>query len=197
MSKNTINKAHLQQSLASKIWQQVKRHFHKTDDHIDHGISDTAVIAIQQELALIDEHLDTTKPQKSVEANNDYTEFEVEITLEELQDALSLLEKQNEKLVSADEALKELIDTLKKSEKVASSEASSQRVSEGEVKNPEMEVVVEFIPLPGSPANSSLQSKTIYREIQTESMSDKIKREKKQRELAKRITHYPPSDRLH
>lgn len=194
MSKSTINKGHLQQkSLASKIWQQVKRHFHKPhhDDHTNPDISDAAVVAIQQELALIDEDLDIRQPQKNAAANKDYTEFEVEITLDELQDALHLLEKQNQTLSSADEALKELIDVLKKSEKTASSE------TEGETKKPEMEVVVEFIPLPSTPANASLESKTVYREVQLESMSDKIKREKEQRELAKRITHYPPSDRLH
>lgn len=192
MRKNAINKAHLQQSLASKIWQQVKRHFNKTqNDHADHDINDAAVIAIQQELALIDEDLDISKPQKAVESNRDYTEFEVEITLDELQDALNILEKQNQKLVSADEALKELIDTLKKSETIAASE------TEGENKKPEMEVVVEFIPLSTSPVNPPLQAKNVYREIPTESMNDKIQREKEQRELAKRITHYPPSDRLH
>lgn len=191
MSKNTINKAHLQQSLASKIWQQVKRHFHKTDSHAadNHDISNTAIIAIQHDLALIDENLDTSKPQKTAQTSKNYAEFEVEITLEELQDALNLLEQQNQKIESADEALKELIDTLKKSEKVEAS-------SENETQKPEVEVIVEFVPL-SSPVNNPVESKTVYREMRSESMSDKIKREKEQRELAKRITHYPPSDRLH
>ncbi len=188
MSKNTIDKAHIQQNLARKLWKQVMRHFHKPSDH---PINDASIVAIEHDLALIDENLDTSTPQKTTEPNNnkDYTEFEVEITLDELQDALALLEQQSQKMVSADDTLKQLIDTLKKSEKTAPSP------QEGEKKS-EMEVVVEFIPLP-SPANVSLQPKAIYREIQTESVSDKLKKEKEQRELAKKITHYPPSDRLH
>lgn len=187
MSKHTINKAHLQQkSLASKLWQHVKRHFHKVDLHSNEhsDINDATIIAIQQDLALIDENLDTSKPQKATEVSKDYAEFEVEITLEELQDALNILESQNQKAASADETLNKLVDTLKTAEKGSKDNCAP------------MEVIVEFIPL-SSPANTTNNTKTIYREIQIESMSDKLKREKEQRELAKRITHYPPSDRLH
>ena len=191
MSKSTIDKGHIHQSLASKLWKQVKRHFHKTEEH---PVTDQAISAIQHDLALLDEDLDV-RPQPSQE----YTEFEVEITLDELQDALALLEKQNEKLMTADDALKQLIDTLKKSETSAKSpkEANSKESSQ----KPEMEVVVEFIPLP-APAPTSrtsmpIQQNPIYREIGPNEMSEKLKKEKEQRELAKKITHYPPSDRLH
>jgi hypothetical protein len=190
MSKSTIDKGHIHQSLASKIWKQVKRHFHKTEEP---PVTDQAISAIQHDLALLDEDLDV-RAQPSAQPSQEYTEFEVEITLDELQDALALLEQQNEKLMSADDALKQLIDTLKKSETpVKSLKESSQK--------PEMEVVVEFIPLP-APAPTSrtsmpMQQNPIYQEIRQNDMNEKLKKEKEQRELAKKITHYPPSDRLH
>lgn len=190
MSKNTIDKAHIQQSLAQKIWKQVKRHFQKTNHY---PVNDESILAIQQDLALIDENLDTRPSQKTTELNTkkDFTEFEVEITLEELQDALILLEQQNQKMVSADDALNQLIDTLKKSEK------KSEPQQDNSVKA-EMEVLVEFIPLPSPATNTLIQPKAVvYREVQIESISDKLKKEKEQRELSKKITHYPPSDRLH
>ena len=59
----------------------------------------------------------------------------------------------------------------------------------------EVEVIVELIPL--ATPHPIQHNTPIYREILSDKTSDNIKKEKEQRELSKKITHYPPSDRLH
>ena len=185
MSKTTVDKAHIQQSLASKIWQQVKRHFQKPTDESNITISDDSMKILQRDLALVKEN-DVAVPASRKEYHE---EFEVEITLDELQDALTLLEKQNAQLLSADDAIKQLIDTLKKSEK------KSKVVVQHTAQKNEVEVIVELIPL--ATPHPIQHNTPIYREILSDKTSDNIKKEKEQRELSKKITHYPPSDRLH
>ena len=180
MSKNTIDKAQIQQSFASKIWQKMKDRFHKIHDH---SLSDMAAQSIHHDLSLLEEDINSTSTQTAKTEEKD--EIEVEITLEELQSALSLLEEQNKSLMNADDAIKELINTLKKSEK---------NPQDNKSRNSAVEVVVEFIPLSTS---ASQPTKTVYRELRADDVTEKLKREKEQRELAKKITHYPPSDRLH
>lgn len=186
MSKNIIDKAQIQQSFASKIWQKVKERFHKTPEKPAIAISDIALESIHQDLSLLEDDFITIETTKK-------EEVEVEITLEELQSALLLLDTENKNLATADDAIQELIHALKKSEQPSQEKTSNHAKA--------VEVVIEFIPLSHhtkAPVHNAFQpNQKIYREIRPDDMSEKLKREKEQRELAKKITHYPPSDRLH
>ncbi len=170
MSKNTLNKAHMHSSLASKIWEKIKHPFQKT-----------TVSAINTvPLALIEDEPAMPSIATGIATGQEYTEFEVEISLEELQDVLTLLEQQNQNITTPDEVLKQLIDTLKKSEKKA------KTISE-------KELMIELIPLP-NPRQNPNQPLALEKEKEREKERE---RDREQREMAKKITHYPPSDRLH
>lgn len=195
MRKST-DKAHIQQSLAEKLWKKVKACFHMPFEH---------TTAIPQNLSLLEEELELAQhpsaqiqqPQSKQPAQNSSEDFEVELTLDELQNALYLLEQQNKDLENADNTLKQLIEVLKKSEKTPEDKLLKDVLNTKEDSG--IEVIVEFIPLNMNtpPVQSNFQPKTIYREIRQDDLNDKLKKEKEQRELAKKITHYPPSDRLH
>lgn len=204
-----MKKIALPQDLAKKLWLKITRHFYLKKEILDKN-EKNSLAAIQHDLALVEDEpiLPPTPELKAAlhdiqpHASETPIELEVEIPLDELQSALSILEQQDEKISSADAGLKELIDALRKVEKNANLFPKNATSTQNQ---PEIEVIIEFVPLSIIPstshyAPSATQSKQIYRDMpekNTESMSDKIKKEKEQRELSKRITHYPPSDRLH